>query len=63
MAQSKRRKRPFGGDDRPGLGGHAQILTPVEARQGVISGRVIRVLAASLALAAATFVVLAALNA
>jgi hypothetical protein len=37
--------------DRREAGNHAPILTPVEARQGVISGRVRMILAVSLTLA------------
>jgi hypothetical protein len=37
--------------DRQEMGNHAPILTPVEARQGVISGRVTLILAVSLMLA------------
>jgi len=37
--------------DRREVGNHAPILTPVEARQGVISGRVRMILAVSLMLA------------
>ena len=37
--------------DRREIGNHAPILTPVEARQGVISGRVRLILVVSLMLA------------
>jgi hypothetical protein len=37
---------------------HAPVLTPVEARQGVVSGRVRLVLAASLTLAVAAFAII-----
>jgi len=42
---------------------HAPILTPEESRQGVISGRVLTILAASLSLAFVAFVVLIAATA
>lgn len=37
---------------------HAPVLTPVESRQGVISGRVLLILTTSLLLAGVAFVVL-----
>jgi hypothetical protein len=42
---------------------HATILTPEESRQGVVSGRVMTVLAASLTLAFVAFVVVIAVTA
>ena len=44
-------------DDRS-TGGYGAVLTPVESRQGVISGRVLLILTSSLLLAGVAFVVL-----
>jgi hypothetical protein len=41
---------------------HAAILTPVEARQGLISGRIILVLAATLTLVVIAFALIYALG-
>jgi len=57
MAQSNRLDRPFGPEIRRAEAGHGPILTPEEARQGVVSGRVRLILAASLILAALAFVI------
>ena len=38
--------------------GSAAVLTPVESRQGIISGRVLTILASSLMLAANAFVII-----
>jgi hypothetical protein len=53
MAQSTRLNGPFAEEElRSQRTNHAPVLTPEEARQGVISGRVRLVLAGSLILAA-----------
>jgi hypothetical protein len=53
MAQSKRWIGPFAGEElRAEPAKHTLVLTPEEARQGVVSGRVRLVLAGSLILAA-----------
>ena len=51
MAQPK----PF---DHMSEHGPAPVLTPVESRQGIISGRVLMILMSSLMLAAIAFVIL-----
>ena len=57
MAQSNRLDRIYADEQRPETAVYAPILTPEEARQGVVSGRVRLVLAVSLILAALAFVV------
>ena len=57
MAQSNRLDRPYLDEGRRETAFHAPILTPEEARQGVVSGRVRLVLAVSLILAALAFVI------
>jgi hypothetical protein len=54
MAQSSGLNRPLKGET---SFGQAPVLTPEEARQGVVSGRVRLILAVSLILAALAFVV------
>jgi len=57
MAQSNRLARPFEDGAEKERAIHAPILTPEEARQGVVSGRVRLILAVSLILAALAFVI------
>jgi hypothetical protein len=57
MAQSTRLDYPLKGGPHREVAGHAPVLTPEEARQGVVSGRVRLILAVSLILAALAFVV------
>ncbi len=57
MAQSNRLDRPLGQEFPRQTAAHAPILTPEEARQGVVSGRVRLILAVSLILAALAFVI------
>jgi hypothetical protein len=57
MAQPKPFDRATGRDHRPAET-RGPVLTPVESRQGVISGRVLTILTTSLLLAGIAFVIL-----
>lgn len=62
MAQTNRWGRPYNPVTRDEAT-HAPILTPEEARQGVISGRVRLILAVSLTLVVVAFAVIFAVQA
>lgn len=62
LIRTYRFARDFEGDGWQMAGSHVPVLSPEEARQGVISGRVAAVLTASLALATLAGATLAAIH-